>query len=115
MREFGLLKALGMRPWWSILRMVLTEAFFVLVLGMALGNLLGLVSVWFAGINGLDLSALAQGSEYVGMNRVMYPILDLKELMLLGNAMVLALGLLVCLYPGAQGRANHPGQGPGQV
>lgn len=96
-REFGLLKSLGMRPG-SILAMVLTEAFFLLGLGLILGNILGAATTWLVGRTGLDFSAMAQGSEYMGISRVVYPVVDVKS-MILGSAMVLVLGLLVCLYP----------------
>ena len=96
-REFGLLKALGMRPA-AVLALVLSEALFLLLVGLIAGNLLGAATIHLLARTGLDLSALAQGSEYVGMSRVIYPVLDLKTLFT-GNAMVLILGLAVCLYP----------------
>ncbi|NVL92685.1 MAG: ABC transporter permease, partial [Desulfobacterales bacterium] len=43
-REFGLLKALGMKPWW-IIKEVLTESFFLLLIGMGIGNILGFLSI----------------------------------------------------------------------
>ena len=44
MREFGLLKALGMKPRW-ILREVLTESFLLLICGVVVGNILGLLTI----------------------------------------------------------------------
>ncbi|THB70321.1 MAG: ABC transporter permease [Desulfovibrio sp.] len=97
MREFGLLKALGMRPR-SIVSMVLLESSFLLFLGLALGTLCGSLTVLLLAKTGINLSAMAQGSEYMGMSRVIYPVLDLANL-ITGNLMILLLGLLVCLYP----------------
>ena len=71
-KEFGLLKALGMKPWW-IVKGVLIESFCLLVLGMAIGNAAGFVSVLAISRTGIDLSALAAGMEYWGMSRVIYP------------------------------------------
>jgi ABC-type lipoprotein release transport system permease subunit len=96
-REFGLLKALGMKPWW-ILREVLTETFFLLVLGLLIGNSLGLLSVLALSGTGIDLSALSEGLEYAGMSRVIYPAIQSKDI-LMANIVVFGLGLLVSAYP----------------
>jgi ABC-type antimicrobial peptide transport system permease subunit len=97
MREFGLLKALGMRPG-RIIKGILTEALFILLIGLAMGNLLGLASCWALSFNGIDLSALAKGVEYAGMSRVIFPVIWSKDVVS-ANLVVLLLGLLVCLYP----------------
>jgi len=97
MREFGLLKALGMRPR-RILRGILTESFFILVGGMVLGDLLGLISCWGFSVKGIDLSALSQGVEYAGMSRIIFPAVTARDL-LNANLVVLVLGLLVSCYP----------------
>lgn len=97
MREFGLLKALGMRPG-RIVRGILSESFFILVCGLVLGNLLGLASCWGLSFHGIDLSALAQGVEFAGMSRVIFPVVWPRDL-LEANLVVLVLGLLVSLYP----------------
>jgi len=97
MREFGLLKALGMRPI-RIVKGILTEALIILLVGLFTGNALGLASAWALSFHGIDLSALAQGVEYAGMSRVIFPLVLPKD-MLGANLVVLLLGLLVCLYP----------------
>jgi len=96
-REFGLLKALGMKPDW-ILREVLTEAFLLLLSGMVIGNLLSLACVYALSGNGINLSSLSAGVEYAGMSRVIYPALELKDV-LAANLMVLLLGIVVSAYP----------------
>ncbi len=105
-REFGLLKALGMRPGW-IVREVLAESFFLLVLGQALGNALALVMVAILDHTGIDLSALAAGSEFFGMARVLYPALRAGDLAL-ANLVVFFLGLLVSVYPAAKAARFTP-------
>jgi len=97
MREFGLLKALGMKPWW-ILRGVLTESLFLLILGMIIGNLLAFICIFALAHSGINLSALAAGAEYAGMTRVIYPAIALKDI-LMSNMVVLFLGILVSAYP----------------
>lgn len=97
MREFGLLKALGMRPR-RIVGDVLLEAFFILAIGAVAGNVLGILSVLSLKTHGIDLSSMAAGSEYAGLGRVIYPALEGTDI-LLANGVVFILGLVVSLYP----------------
>jgi len=105
-REFGLLKALGMKPWW-IIREVLTESFFLLILGMIIGNGLGYLSIFFLSGSGIDLSSLAAGLEFAGMSRVIYPVIQGKD-MVMANLVVFILGLLVSLYPAVKAARFTP-------
>jgi ABC-type lipoprotein release transport system permease subunit len=97
MREFGLLKALGMKPRW-IVREVLTESCLLLILGTAIGNIFGLLTSFALSGGGIDLSALAAGMEYFGAPRIIYPVISGKDLVM-ANAVVFVLGLLVSCYP----------------
>jgi len=106
MREFGLMKALGMKPWW-IIRDVLTESFFLLIMGMAAGTVLALLTSWWLAGSGINLSALAEGVEYFGMPRIIYPEVNLEDI-IAANAIVLVLGLVVCLYPAARAARLSP-------
>jgi len=106
MREFGLLKALGMKPWW-ILREVLTESLLLLISGMAIGNFLGFICIYALSISGIDLSALAAGAEYAGISRVIYPAIAIKDV-LLSNFIVLFLGILVSAYPAVKAARFTP-------
>jgi ABC-type lipoprotein release transport system permease subunit len=106
LREFGLFKALGMKPWW-ILREVLTETFFLLILGLLIGNGLGFLSVYALSGTGIDLSALAEGLEYVGMSRVIYPVIFSKDI-IMANLVVFVLGLLVSTYPAVKAARFTP-------
>ncbi|MGD8304897.1 MAG: ABC transporter permease [Desulfobacterales bacterium] len=108
MREFGLMKALGMKPWW-ILRAVLVESFLLLACGMIMGNSLGFLSIYALSGSGIDLSALAAGAEYAGMTRIIYPAVALKDV-LVANLTVLLLGLLVSLYPAIKASRFTPVQ-----
>jgi ABC-type lipoprotein release transport system permease subunit len=99
-REFGLLKALGMKPWW-IIREVLTESCLILIMGMAIGNGLSYLSVLALSGSGIDLSAFAEGLEYFGMSRVIFPVIIARD-MVLANLVVFVLGILVSLYPASK-------------
>jgi ABC-type lipoprotein release transport system permease subunit len=106
MREFGVLKALGMRPG-RIVGGVLLETLLILLLGIGAGNLLGLATCWGLSFTGIDLSALAEGAEYAGMARIIHPVVWGRDL-LAANLVVLLLGLLVCLYPALKAARMTP-------
>ena len=108
MREFGLMKALGMKPGW-ILREVLVESFLILICGMFIGNFMGFLSIYALSGTGIDLSALAAGAEYAGMTRVIYPAVAIKDV-IVSNLTVLLLGLLVSLYPAIKASRFTPVQ-----
>jgi ABC-type lipoprotein release transport system permease subunit len=106
MREFGLLKALGMRPG-RIVKNILTESALILLLGIAIGNILGMGTNWILCFNGIDLSALAQGVEYAGMARIIFPVMLVKDI-LGADLVVVLLGLLVSLYPAIKAARFKP-------
>ncbi|MEJ2102766.1 MAG: ABC transporter permease [Desulfobacterales bacterium] len=108
MREFGLMKALGMKPWW-ILREVLVESFLILICGMVIGNFMGFLSIYALSGSGIDLSALAAGAEYAGMTRIIYPAVAIKDV-IVANLTILLLGLLVSLYPAIKASRFTPVQ-----
>lgn len=105
-REFGLLKALGMKPL-TIIRGVITESFFLIVLGLVAGNVAGIVTVLLISRTGIDLSALAAGVEMWGVPRVIHPELWLFDV-ITANFVVLVLGLVVSIYPAAKAARFTP-------
>lgn len=97
MREFGLMKALGARPL-QIIKGVLIETIFLLVLGISAGTGIGFLSVAAISKTGIDLSALAAGAEMWGIPRVLYPQIWMVDVVM-AVVVVLVLGVLVSLYP----------------
>lgn len=105
-REFGLVRALGMSPL-GIVRGVVLESLFLLLLGLAAGNLLGVASVSVIAVHGIDLSALSAGTEMWGMPRILTPRLTFGDI-LTANAVILTLGVAVSLYPAAKAARITP-------
>jgi ABC-type lipoprotein release transport system permease subunit len=105
-REFGLLKSLGMKPWW-VMRQILTESFLLLIVGSIIGNILAFLSVYALSERGIDLSAFAAGAEFFGMTRVIYPVLTATDLCI-ANLIVVVLGLLVSIYPAVKASRFSP-------
>ncbi len=95
-REIGLMQALGMKPK-AILAQVLFESIFLLAIGLALGNL----TAWLTILplqSGIDISTVAQGLEMGGMSSMLYPSLQVQD-MVLATAVVLGLGMTASLIP----------------
>jgi ABC-type lipoprotein release transport system permease subunit len=95
-REIGLMLALGMRPS-SILGQVIVESIMLLVLGLVIGNTLAFASI--APLrDGIDISIVAEGMEMFGAASILYPELELKDVVT-ANIVVLTLGFLASLSP----------------
>jgi ABC-type lipoprotein release transport system permease subunit len=104
-REFGLFQSLGMRPA-HILGQVLVESLILLVLALAAGNLLAAATV-YALRDGIDLSAVAEGMELVGVAPVIYPAWSIGD-MAAANLLVFVLGLAASLYPAWRAARHVP-------
>ncbi|MCP4020646.1 MAG: ABC transporter permease, partial [Desulfobacteraceae bacterium] len=108
MREFGLMKALGMRPF-QVIKGVIVETIFLLILGIISGTVLGLLSVAAISKTGIDLSALAAGAEMWGIPRKLYPEIWVQDVVVAG-LVVLVLGVLISLYPALKAARFTPTQ-----
>ena len=95
-REFGLLKALGLKPM-GILTGVLCETAILLAIGLMAGNLAGIATDLLLK-DGIDLSRFASATEMWGLSRIIVPDIQSGD-MILANLVVFALGLIVALYP----------------
>lgn len=104
-REIGLMQALGMRPA-MILVQVLIETFLLLLLGLAAGNVLAIASV-VALSDGIDLSAVSEAMEMMGVANVLYPSLRLYDIVL-ADMVVIVLGLLAGLSPAWRAARYQP-------
>ena len=95
-REIGLMQALGMKPS-AILYQVLMESLMLLALGLLIGNILAIATL-FPIRDGIDISAVAQGMEMMGASSMLYPALKLGDV-LLANTVVITLGIVMSLLP----------------
>ena len=104
-REIGLMLALGMRPA-SILGQIVVEATLLLVVGLVLGNLLAWASVEPLK-DGIDVSIVAKGMEMFGASSVLYPELQLDDV-ITANIVVLVLGFFASLSPAWRASRYEP-------
>lgn len=102
MREFGLFQALGMKPRWLLLQ-ILIESTFMMAVATIVGLSAGILIV-LAFEGGLDLGV---GASYFGAAQVVYPELDWNEVSFIG-VIVMLLGVLASLYPAIKASRNVP-------
>jgi ABC-type antimicrobial peptide transport system permease subunit len=95
-REIGLIQALGMRPA-LIVYQILLESLLLLLIGLGLGNLLALATI-IPIQDGVDVSVVAEGMAMMGAGSILYPSLNLSD-MLLANSVVILLGILTSTLP----------------
>jgi len=104
-REIGLMLALGMTPR-SILTQIVAESTFLLVIGLAIGNLLAWVTIEPLK-SGIDVSIVGEGMEFFGAASVLYPALYLEDVVL-ANVIVIVLGFFASLSPAWQASRYDP-------
>jgi ABC-type lipoprotein release transport system permease subunit len=104
-REIGLMLALGMRPS-SILGQIVIESLLLLVIGLTIGNLLAVAAVHPLR-DGIDVSIVGEGMEMFGYSTVLYPSLELKDVVM-ANVVVLILGFIASLSPAWRASRYEP-------
>ena len=78
----------------------------ILALGLLLGNLLAVASVYPIR-DGVDLSVVAEGMEMFGASATLYPALKIDD-MILANTVVIVLGILTSLMPAWRASRYRP-------
>ncbi len=95
-REFGMLRALGMRPRAVVVQVVI-ESVLIVTFALAGGIVVGIALVaYFA--DGIDLSNYAAGAELAGMRSRLVPHLVVRDVMSL-SALAVALAVFASAYP----------------
>lgn len=96
-KEFGMLRAVGMKSNAVIIQVVL-ESTLIMLVGVAFGVLVGwiLATQWLG--DGIDLSQWAQGVEMAGMRSVLTPYILLEDIILV-TVLSLFFGVLAAIYP----------------
>jgi len=105
MREFGLLRALGMRPR-LVLLMVTLESALLIGIGVLIGAGLSALTIWSLS-DGLDLSRWAQAMEMIQGGNVLYPDFHFGSFVLF-SLIIWILGILVALWPARKASKYSP-------
>ncbi|MEJ2140325.1 MAG: ABC transporter permease [Gammaproteobacteria bacterium] len=104
-REIGLMLALGMKPV-MILGQVIVESVMLLLIGLLIGNLLAYATVVPLS-GGIDLSVVAEGMEFFGASAILYPALEINDV-IMSNVIVIVLGILASLSPAWRASRYQP-------
>lgn len=95
--EFGVLKAVGMRNR-RLFGMIVLEAFFLGLLGTAIGAVAGIGVTLPLSASGLDFSAFSEGLAAWGAGAIVYPILRLSGLVS-AVLVILVVCIVAAMYP----------------
>jgi putative ABC transport system permease protein len=76
-QELGMLRSVGMNKRRTFI-MIMTETFYVTMVGAPIGLLLSWLTISWVGSVGIDLSMLSKGLEHYGFKSMIYPHLELK-------------------------------------
>jgi putative ABC transport system permease protein len=106
-REFGVMMALGTKPR-QIVRLVVEEACVLGLVGLAAGTLLGAAATLYFARAGINLSSFSAGAAALGItsSRVFSELTAAN--LIYSNLAVLAVVLLVSLYPAFHAAALRP-------
>jgi ABC-type lipoprotein release transport system permease subunit len=96
-REFGVMMALGTKPG-DLIRLILTESFFIAVLGIVIGNIIGFAIAYYFSVVPIDLSSYSASLESFGMDPHIYTKLYVW-IFLLTDLVIIFSTLLSALYP----------------
>ncbi len=107
-REFGIMKALGIRPaqvWW----IVNLEALFQTLLAVVFGSALGLPATLYFAHHGLDMSAMSSGSVFSGiaLDPIISPTVSFHTVLTPALFMA-AMVWLAVIYPGLKAAVIQP-------
>jgi putative ABC transport system permease protein len=95
--ELGMLMAVGLSRG-KAFQMIMYETIMLTMVGAPFGIALSALTVYYTGMNGIDLSAFAQGFEMYGMSYMIYPVLSVGQYV--SNAMIIAVAaLLAAILP----------------
>jgi putative ABC transport system permease protein len=106
-REFGVMMALGTKPR-QIIKMVVEEAFVLALVGAVIGSAIGISASLYFATAGMNLSSWAEGAAALGMtSTVVYTRLTAANVVI-SNLAVLAVVVLVGLYPAMHASRLRP-------
>ncbi len=106
-REFGVMMSLGMKPR-QVVWLVVQEAALLGLVSMAIGGLIGSALTLYYAAEGMNFAKWAEGAAALGMTTaIAYPKLTAANLVL-SNISVLAVVMLVSLYPAARAARLRP-------
>ncbi len=75
-REIGMLLSIGMNQK-KVFSMIVLETLFLSLSGSIVGLIISIITVYYFGIHGIDLSFISEGINAIGFSSHVYPVLDI--------------------------------------
>lgn len=106
--EFGIMKAVGVRPW-QIIRLVYAETFIQTVIASIAGLILGTSLSWYLQQYGLDMTSLADGMSFAGiaLDPVWYAELSVNS-SVVPIAFLFVMAAIAVIYPAVKVALMRP-------
>ena len=100
--EFGIMKAIGVRPW-QIVRLVYAETLIQTLLASIAGLVIGIGLAWYFQRYGIDMSSIAEGMSFAGiaLDPVWYAELSINSLFT-PVAFLFLMAIIAVIYPAAK-------------
>jgi len=105
-REFGIMLALGYKPY-NIGKLVMLEAFLLTLFALTLGTLIGLSINMYFYYNGLTFEGMEEIASMYNMPSTLYPQISFESI-LIGPFVIFISTLLSALYPAMKIRKLQP-------
>jgi ABC-type lipoprotein release transport system permease subunit len=105
-REIGIMLAIGTKKW-QIVAMVTIESFFLAVVSVIVGNILGISLIKYFEKNGLDLSFWSEGMEMWGIGKIIYPSVTFSAVVIM-SITTFVIAVLFSLYPAIRAARFNP-------
>lgn len=100
--EFGIMKAIGVRPW-QIVHLVYAETMIHTMLASVIGLIAGGAISWYLQLNGIDMSSIAEGISFAGiaLDPIWYAQLSADSL-LIPVVFLFVIAAIAVIYPAAK-------------
>jgi ABC-type antimicrobial peptide transport system permease subunit len=96
--EFGIMAAIGAKPR-QIIGMVVSESFFLGLIGIVAGLIISMLGFLYFGTHGVNLASFSEGvAKFIGLKTVVYPVVKVKQVVL-SCLFVLASSTFIALLP----------------
>ncbi|MFQ6082999.1 MAG: ABC transporter permease [Candidatus Aminicenantia bacterium] len=97
MKEFGVLRAIGMKPL-KLAKLIFAEGFLIGLISIGIGFFLGLILNTYLSVKGLNLSAFSKSLEIWGSGSIIYPYANFQTIIEL-TLLIMGLVIFSVIFP----------------
>ena len=104
--EFGIINALGLKKFYIFL-LIMFEAFFILLISISIGFILGAIITITLSDIGINISGFGAGLAQLGLGDYLYPHYNIVSSIIIAS-LLFVIGMLVSLYPAIKASLYNP-------